>query len=110
MGLVDFSLYLLLVDSLLVLELANLLLHFDIVLVHNLSNLALDVHLEEFRIFTDRLAIISLQVLEEALGADLDIGNLDCLEPDSPTLDHLEHFLPDSVSQQLSVREHLVDS
>jgi len=52
-GFVDFSLNLLLVDSLLVLELANLLLHLDVVLVHNLSDLALDIHLEEFCIFAD---------------------------------------------------------
>ena len=53
MGFVDLGLDLLLVDSLLVLELADLLLHLDVVLVHDLSDLALDVHLEEFRIFAD---------------------------------------------------------
>lgn len=49
---------------------AFLLLHFEVVLVFDLLNLALDLHLEELRGLVNVLAVVRLQVLEEGRRAD----------------------------------------
>jgi hypothetical protein len=99
-----------LVASLFDLNGVALLLHLEVSFGFDHVSLALNLHDEELGDLLHLLSEVGLQILEERARADLDICDLNSLEPDAPALDQLEHFLADCLAHSSSVAQHLLDS
>ena len=96
-------------DSLLLVDLSLLLLHFHAGLLLDLVDFATDLLREQGCLLAHRLAVIVLHVGECRLGTDGHSSDLDSLQPDAPSLDYIEHFFVDCVAEELSIGDHLKD-
>jgi len=94
-------------DSLLLVDLSLLLLHFHAGLLLDLVDFATDLLREQGCLLAHRLAVIVLHVGECRLGTDGHSSDLDSLQPDTPSLDYIEHFFVDGVAEELSIGDHL---
>jgi len=86
---------------------------FDVVLFVDLSLELIDLVFDDHGLHLGFLSLglteVGLQVLEEGAGRDLDVSDLDGLEPHAPALHDLEHLLSDGVTDDFPVAEHLID-
>ena len=98
--------------SVLVLLLVNLSSEDGLLLVHlgsDLFDLSAELHLADLSILSDLLTEVGLEILEESLGADGDPSDFESLNPDTPSLDHIEHIFLEHISHSVSIRQHLMD-
>lgn len=88
----------------------NDLLHLELVLGSLLVNLVVDVSSVKLSLLFLPLSEAGLQVLEQGLRKNCDVGNLDGLEPDTPTLDEVLHVCDNTITDLLTVSNEVLKS
>lgn len=97
------------IDALFLIDLTFNHCFLNVLLVLDLIDFLSDFCRVQCGLLVGLLAELSLKILEQRLGADVNSGDLDSLEPDTLTFDDFEHLLDNGFSEQLAVRDHLSD-
>jgi len=85
------------------------LLHVKLASCFVCSKFLVHLHCVDFSFFFLMLAEVGLKVLKQIVGADLNVGDLDGLQVDTPAFDDLLHIVHDDIAQIIPILQHVND-